>query len=313
MTKKRSLKAMRQLFKEEGVFHTPEKIAKHMRAQFPDNVDMIYDPTCGYGNLLSYFEDAEKYGQDIDYESIEVCKERLSNFHGYVGDLLVDPHFQDLKFQYIIANPPFSIKWSSSIVSDDERFKSAPCVPSDSRADMAFILHILHYLRDDGMAVALLFPGVLYRKQREGQIRQWLVEQNYIDRIENISGEEFEDTNVNTVLVTFKKNRTKDTILIVNDGLERDVPIEEIKGNGYTLSPQRYVVKEIPKEEVDPIALERNVRGSMIRKLEAQLNLSIMIYHHFNGLEVNSLLDEIEQLVQKKRFELLAIDWSKKQ
>ena len=84
------------------------------------------------------------------------------------------------KFDYIIANPPFSINWVPN--KEDERFNIAPALAPQSKADYAFILHILHYLSDNGIAVVLGFPGILYRGNSEYKIRKWLVDNNYVEK-----------------------------------------------------------------------------------------------------------------------------------
>ena len=138
-----SIKSIRQDFKNKGIFYTPEKLSKFMRNLLPAEVDEIYDPTCGAGNLLSVFGDeVKKYGQDINSEQVEFAKTRLKNFEGIAGDTLKSPAFKDKKFNYIIANYPFSIKWEPFV---DERFEKCPVLPPPSKADYAFILHILHY------------------------------------------------------------------------------------------------------------------------------------------------------------------------
>lgn len=296
MAKELSLKNIRQEFKDKGVFHTTEKLAKYMREHLPNDVEEIYDPTVGYGNLLKPFaKSVKKYGQDIDATSIEVCNETLDNFTGVVGDLLTEPAFMDRKFKYIIANPPFSVKWEAK---EDERF---PILAPNNRADLAFLQHIVYMLEDT--AVVLMFPGVLYRANKERAIRKWLVEQNLIESIENIQGGEFVDTNIAVVLLVIKKNRTKNTILIKNDGLEREVTFDEIAENNFNLSPSTYVVREVEKEIIDPYKLEQDIRTEIKSRLKAQLNISAMIYKTFGDIppvtefvsDIRKILDEFEE------------------
>ena len=142
-----NIKSIRQDFKQKGIFYTQRELAEYIKNLLPEKrPDRVYDPTCGNGGLLSVFDDSvEKYGQDINSEQVEEATRRLSNFHGVAGDTLKEPAFKDMKFDYIVANPPFSIKWEPF---QDERF-NAPVLPPPSRADYAFNLHILHYLSDN--------------------------------------------------------------------------------------------------------------------------------------------------------------------
>lgn len=200
-----NLKTIKQDFKSKGIFYTTKDLALYLKSFLPDDVKEIYDPTCGNGGLLSVFDDdVEKYGQDINEEQVQAARENLKNFHGVVGDTLAEPAFMDRKFKYIIANPPFSIKWEQQ---NDERFEGYPCLPPKSKADYAFIAHILHCLTDDGIAVVLNFPGILYRGQSEGKIRKYLVEKNFIDTVAMIDGGHFVDTKIATVMLILKKNR----------------------------------------------------------------------------------------------------------
>lgn len=230
-----SVKAIRKQFKEKGIFYTQKELAEYIKSLLPKNVDKVYDPTCGNGGLLSVFgDDVEKYGQDINEEQLEEAKERLTNFHGVSGDTLKSPAFSEMKFDYIVGNPPFSVKWEPF---EDERF-IAPVLPPPSKADYAFNLHILHYLSEKGIAVVLNFPGILYRGNREGKIRRWIVEQNYVEKVIAIAGNKFEDTAIATCIIVYNKAKTNTDILFIDDetGKQRSVTFEEVKDNGFNLS-----------------------------------------------------------------------------
>lgn len=272
-----SFKSIRKQFAEKGVFYTDEKLAKMLADELsksPFDIKEVYDPTCGSGNLLAVFsDDVVKYGQEINAEQAEVARQRLTNAHIATGDTLVNPAFTDRKFRHIVANYPFSIKWQPA---PDPRWNDAPTLPPPSKADYAFILHILSMLADDGLAVTLNFPGVLYRGAREGKIREWLVRQNFIDSVTWVEGGYFEDTNVATALIVFKKNRTDTNIRFADHEkqLEYTATFEEVEANGFTLSPSTYIIVEEGKKEVDPVAIEITARAEVLRQLDAQLGLS---------------------------------------
>ena len=167
------IKSIKEEFKSKGIFYTTNELALLIKSFVDIEIDEVYDPTCGDGALLSVFDDSvKKYGQEINEHQIEVAEKRLVNFTGYCGDTLKDPAFKDKKFKCIVANPPFSIKWEPPILNGiftDDRFKFIPALPPKSKADYAFILHILHYLDSDGIAVVLNFPGILYRGNSKGK------------------------------------------------------------------------------------------------------------------------------------------------
>ena len=156
-----NLKTTREHFRNQGIFHTPIELAQLMK-EFVDvqDYDDVYDPTCGHGNLLSIFpDDINKYGQEIDPEQARYAMENLVNANIVQGDTLTDPAFMGRKFKVIMANPPFSVKWDNTKL--DERFTECPFAAPASKADYAFILHILYMLADDGVAIIMCFPSVL--------------------------------------------------------------------------------------------------------------------------------------------------------
>ena len=225
-----SVKSIRKQFAERGVFYTDLRLAERLKeiVSAVTPITEVYDPTCGCGNLLSVFPDyVTKYGQELDGEQAEEAA-KLPNAHIVAGDTLAAPAFVNHKFRHIVANYPFSVKWTPHA---DERWSAAPCLPPPSRADYAFILHILSMLADDGIAAVLGFPGILYRGQKEGTIRRWLVERNVIDSVTMIEGGYFEDTKIATVLIVFRKNRSSNTIRFADNlsGKDITVGIEQVK------------------------------------------------------------------------------------
>lgn len=297
-----SLKQIRQDFKNAGVFYTDPKLAEFMKSYLPDDIKEVYDPTCGDGGLLTIFpDDVKKYGQEINPEQLENAKARLKNFEGFCGDTLVNPAFMDRKFDAIIANYPFGIKWQPKM---DVRFEACGILPPPSKADFAFILHILHLLSDTGVAVCLSFPGILYRGNKEQQIRQWLVKQNYIDSIIRIGGGFFDDTKIETALLILRKNKTGTAISFYDtvENIKRDVELDEIKNNDFNLSVTSYCQKIVEKPSVDPVALQNEAREAMKQKLIKDIKVDMMICRiegwsclpFLNDLK--KIIDEMEQL-----------------
>ena len=280
MDQSKSLKQLRNDYKEHGVFYTDSKLAEIIKQFIPADVKEVYDPTCGSGALLSAFgDDVVKYGQELNPRQAEETQRNLKNAHIAAGDTLLEPAFLDKKFRGIVANPPFSVSWEPDrIDSGDARFTPAPCLPPRSRADYAFLLHILHMLSYDGVAACLGFPGILYRGQREGSIREWLVRINVIEEVHHIPGGFFDDTNIATCLIVMKKNRgDRNTIRFVDmeHGISRDVPISEIEGNGYHLSVSSYVVPIEPaKPPFNSRAAELQAHEDIIARLKKEIDFS---------------------------------------
>ncbi len=300
-----SAKSIRKSFAERGCFYTDSRLAELMKAELGP-IDEVYDPTCGDGQLLAVFPDnVKKYGQEIDPQQLENARERLVNFEGVAADTLKAPAFMGKRFKGIIANPPFSIKWEPD--ENDPRFSVAPCLPPPSKADYAFLLHILHLLSDDGKAVVLNFPGVLYRGQREGKIREWMLRRNYVEKVIHIEGGYFEDTNIATALLVLRKQRTRTDVEFVDHehNLTAVVPFEKIQQEGFNLSVRNYIQPPEPeREKVDPVQLELLAQRSFLRKLRAELQMSLFACK-MEGLDVRPFLAEIKKIVASAEREFI--------
>ena len=300
-----SIKSIRKQFAEQGVFYTDEKLARMLAdiVNSDGSVVDVYDPTCGNGNLLAVFpDDVEKFGQEINPEQAEEARQRLVNSHIATGDTLKEPAFRDRKFRHIVANYPFSTKWEPA---EDERWNDAPVLPPPSKADYAFLLHIISMLADDGVAAVLGFPGILYRGNREGKIREWMCRRNLIDSVTYIEGGYFEDTSISTVLIVFRKNK-KSTDITFSDhetGKKVTARFEDVVANGFNLSASGYIPFEEQKKECDPIQLEINIRNSLLHQLENHLKLASEFapLHELFGLPkmppISEFIKDIKRIV----------------
>lgn len=293
-----NIKSIKERFKKEGIFYTPPELAIMMKEYIGFNPENVYDPTCGDGSLLSMFDDnVEKYGQEINNEQLNIAKNRLINFNGFWGDTLTNPGFKDKKFDCIMANPPFSIEW---IPQMDKRFSDCGILAPKSKADYAFILHCLHYLSDSGVAIILCFPGILYRGNSEAKIREWLIKQNYIEKIISIPGNTFVDTKISTVLLVLSKHKTNTDILFDDKSInkERLVKISEIENNDYNLSINSYIQEEKEELKINPIELQNKARNSFIKKLKAELVFDKEICN-IEGIDFNQYLNQIKKVIDE--------------
>lgn len=295
------IKSIRQDFKEKGIFYTTPELANYLKSFLPADVKEIYDPTCGNGGLLSAFDDdVIKYGQDINEKQVKFAEEHLQNFVGVAGDTLKNPAFMDRKFKYIIANPPFSIKWEPFT---DERFEHLPALPPKSKADYAFLAHILYYLQDDGMGVVLNFPGILYRGNAEGKIRQWFIENNYIDTVIEVDGGHFVDTKIATAVLILRKNKETTDIKFIHNDKEITVTQDEVEKNGYSLTVSYYIEEEVKKEEINPIELENTARKAFLDKLRKELDFEKMVCE-MEGISMQPFMNAIKKIVREYEIEI---------
>lgn len=301
------IKSIKDDFKKKGIFYTQKELALFLKSFLPNNITKVYDPTCGNGGLLSVFDDnVIKYGQELLEEQLNFANDTLINFNGIVGDTLINPAFIDKKFDYIIANPPFSIKWIPNI--EDERFNKAPALAPQSKADYAFILHILHYLSEVGIAVILGFPGILYRGNSEYKIRKWLLENNYIEKVVFVPGDKFVDTKIATCILILNKNKKNTNILFIDDEnkKERIVDFNEIVKNDYNLSVNNYIIKEQKIININPIELEYQARNNLIKKIKQELDFSKIVCK-FENLDFNKILIDIEKVINNYKSDFRSI------
>lgn len=296
-----SIKSIRKEFKNKGIFYTPPELIDVMYEYIPKNFkySTAYDPTCGHGALLRGIPDGvKKYGQDINDIAVLACQD-IPNSDIRIGDTLSEPHFIDQKFDLILANPPFSVNWErvhySWIPSD------IPALPPKSKADYAFILHCLHCLDENGIAIIMNFPGILYRGQSEGKIRKWLVDNNYIERVVLIHGGKFEDTSIATALLVLRKNKTNQDIIFENEDEERAVPTQEVIDNDYVLSVSNYIEKQFAKETINPLELEQEARSSLIEHIDKNISFSFESSKIMGWDSIDHLLDDISNLVDQWR------------
>lgn len=295
--KQKSIKNIRQEFRDNGIFYTPPELAQKLKSYVDIEPRTVYDPTCGSGNLLRVFhENVKKYGQELDSEQLALID--IPDFVGCSGDTLTNDGFAGMKFDCIVANPPFSVKWNPDKLKDDIRFRDCIALPPPSKADWAFMLHILHHLADNGVAVVLEFPGILYRGQREGKVRQWFVENNYIDRVVNIPGNTFEDTAIATCIVVLKKNRTTTDITFEDAERTETVPYSTVEENDFNLSVNIYLTEEVEKEEIDPSILENEARRQFLERIKKELDFDKMVCE-IEGISMQPFINAIKAVIRE--------------
>ena len=306
--------------KSGGEFFTPADVSElltRLGTVGKTQVNKVYDPACGSGSLLLK---AVKvlgpegvrvgfYGQEINITTYNLC--RINMFLHDIGydkfdiaceDTLTNPqHWDDEPFELIVSNPPYSIKWAgdeNATLINDPRFSPAGVLAPKSKADLAFIMHSLAWLATNGTAAIVCFPGVLYRGGAEKKIRQYLVDNNFIDCIIQLPSNLFFGTSIATCIMVLKKNKTdsktlfvdatKECIKVTNnnkltpDNIARIVDtfaarreeahfsnlasLEEIAGQEHNLSVSTYVEAEDTREKIDITALNAEIAQIVARE-----------------------------------------------
>jgi type I restriction enzyme M protein len=239
--------------KKAGEFYTPQQVS-NVLAQLvtvgKDKLKSVYDPTCGSGSLLLRVAKQVKevsafYGQEMNPTTYNLCRMNMimhdvhyKRFDIKNEDTLERPQHLDQRFEAIVANPPFSAKWSASpLFMSDDRFSNYGKLAPSSKADFAFVQHMVHQLADNGTMALVLPHGVLFRGGAEGHIRKYLIEdRNYLDAVIGLPANIFYGTSIPTCILVLKKDRYlsgaeghKDNILFIDASQH----FEKIKTQNY--------------------------------------------------------------------------------
>lgn len=229
--------------KKAGEFYTPQEVSTILARIVTSGrkrLKSVYDPTCGSGSLLLRVakevendEEVAFYGQEMNRTTYNLARMNMI-LHGVhyrrfdlkQEDTLEHPQHEKKRFEAVVANPPFSAKWSANpLLLNDDRYSQYGRLAPASKADFAFVQHMLHQLDENGTMAVILPHGVLFRGGAEGQIREYLIkERNWLDAVIGLPANIFYGTSIPTCILVFKKCReAPDDILFIDasSGFER--------------------------------------------------------------------------------------------
>lgn len=345
--------------KKGGEFYTPHEVSQILAkivtvdAHRTGNQFRVYDPTMGSGSLLLTVQkelpygdeegSVEFFGQELNTTTYNLARMNLM-MHGVnyrnmelkrADTLDADWPFAEkdgtqipLKFDAVVANPPYSQKWNTKDVDreKDIRFKGYGVAPA-SKADYAFVLHGLYHLDKAGTMAIVLPHGVLFRGASEGKIRKNIIDNNLLDTVIGLPSNLFYGTSIPTCVLVFKgrearknkdvlfidasnefekgKNQNKLTPDNINKIIDtyhnrQDVEkyshvasLDEIKENDYNLNIPRYV-DTFEEEEVIPLSEV----AKELTEVKAEIENS---YESLFGLlnELNGTTDEAKDELSK--------------
>jgi len=286
--------------KKAGEFYTPQqasKILARIVTLGKTKIKSAYDPTCGSGSLIlrlgKVCDVLKFYGQERNRTTYNLCRMNMilhgvhfTRFDIKLEDTLEHPQHDKLDAEAVVANPPFSAKWSASpLFMTDDRFTEYGKLAPSSKADFAFIQHMLYHLSENGVMAVVMPHGVLFRGAAEGHIRKYLIaEKNYLDAVIGLPENIFFGTEIPTCILVFKKCRENpENILFIDasrhfdkvktqnylrdEDVERIVDtyakrnsvdkysfvagLDKIRENDYCLNISRYVVNNEENEVID--------------------------------------------------------------
>lgn len=317
--------------KSGGEYYTPQEVSElltRIALVGKTEVNKVYDPACGSGSLLLKFakilgKDKVRlgfYGQEINITTYNLCRINMflhdidyDKFDIGLGDTLTDPlHWDDEPFEAIVSNPPYSINWkgdSDPILINDPRFSPAGVLAPKSKADLAFIMHSLSWLSTNGTAAIVCFPGVMYRGGAERKIRQYLIDNNYVDCVIQLPSNLFYGTSIATCIMVMKKSKPENSTLFIdasnefvkvtnNNKLTQDnmdriieafrtrediehfsrlVPNSEIERQDYNLSVSAYVEQKDTREVIDIAKLNAEIEEIVAREQDLRDEIARII------------------------------------
>lgn len=296
--------------KKAGEFYTPQEVSKVLAkivTTGKSKLKSVYDPTCGSGSLLlrvakEVKEVSNFYGQEMNRTTYNLARMNMI-LHGVhyrkfdikQEDTLEHPQHTGQQFEAIVANPPFSAEWSANpLFTSDDRFSQYGKLAPSSKADYAFVQHMIHHLAENGTMAIVLPHGALFRSGAEQHIRKYLIEdRNYLDAVIGLPANIFYGTSIPTCIMVFKKCReqpndvlfidaSKEFDKIKTQNILRDEHIEkivstyrnrniieeysslatlkEIENNEFNLNIPRYVDTFAKEEIIDINAIAKQIR-----------------------------------------------------
>ena len=317
--------------KSGGEFFTPQEVSEllaRMTVVGKTSVNKVYDPACGSGSLLLKFakvlgrDNVRQgfYGQEINLTTYNLARINMflhdinyEKFHLAHGDTLTDPqHWDDEPFDAIVSNPPYSTRWegdANPLLINDSRFAPAGVLAPKSKADLAFTMHILHWLAVNGTAAIVEFPGVLYRGGAEKKIRQYLIDNNYVDTVIQLPPDLFFGTSIATCVIVLKKSKADNSVLFIDASAEFTrsgnknvlkeanqqriletfiarqpvdhfaalVPNADLAANDYNLSVSSHVEGEDTREAIDITALNAEIARIVARQQELRTAIDAIV------------------------------------
>ncbi len=218
--------------KKAGEFYTPQQVSTILArivTTGKTRLKSVYDPACGSGSLLlrvaKEADVSEFFGQEMNRTTYNLARMNMilhgvhyRNFDLKQEDTLEHPQHDGMRFEAVVANPPFSANWSSNpLLLSDDRFSQYGKLAPASKADFAFVQHMLHHLDDNGTMAVILPHGALFRGGAEGHIRQYLIkDRNWLDAVIGLPANIFYGTGIPTCILVFKKCRETEDVLFVD-------------------------------------------------------------------------------------------------
>ena len=300
--------------KKAGEFYTPQEVSKILAKIVTlgkKKIKSVYDPTCGSGSLLlrvSHEADiVDFYGQELNQTTYNLARMNMilhdidfEDFDIRQGDSLEHPQHKEMKFEAIVANPPFSAKWSADkSFLDDPRFSGYGKLAPKTKADYAFVQHMIYHLNENGTMGIVLPHGVLFRGAAEGTIRKHLIEdKNYLDAVIGLPANIFYGTSIPTCILIFKKCRETDSDILFIDSSQY---FEKVKNQNKLREEDinRIVNTYAKREEIEKFSHKASL--DEIRENEYNLNIPRYVdtFEEEEPIDLNEVTKELKKISEE--------------
>lgn len=300
-----------------GEYYTPPEVSvllTKLGTIGKERVDNVYDPTCGSGSLLLKARKilgkdnvGEFCGQENNLMTYNLARMNMflhglefSDFDIVCGDTLSNPQHMDKSFELIVSNPPYSVVWEGENNPHnihDSRFSVAGALAPKSKADFAFIMHMLSQLRNDGTAAIVCFPGIFYRGNAEQKIRKYLVDNNFVDCIIQLPENLFYGTSISTCILILKKNKTNRDVLFINASNEYQKVTNSNKLNDTNI--ENILKLYTDRTNVDYISAVVSNKDIEKEKYNLSINTYVEQKNENEDIDIKVLNAEIKKTVEK--------------
>jgi type I restriction enzyme M protein len=309
--------------KKAGEFYTPQQVSKIL-AQIvttgKKQLKNVYDPTCGSGSLLlrvaREVKVGEFYGQELNRTTYNLARMNMilhdvhfRQFDIRQEDTLQEPQHKDLRFEAIVANPPFSAKWkgkNNPLNENDDRFSQYGRLAPTSKADFAFVQHMIHQLAENGTMACVLPHGVLFRGSAEATIRQYIIENlNYLDAVIGLPPNIFFGTSIPTAILVLSKCRVHSENILFIDASK------EFEKDGNKNKLQEAHIEKIVTTFRERTTIDKfSYIATMDEIIENDYNLNIPRYVDTFEEEEPVDLNEVSEALQAIETDIAKVDTS---
>jgi type I restriction enzyme M protein len=301
--------------KKAGEFYTPQEVSTILAkivTTGKTKLKSAYDPTSGSGSLLLRIARQVKevgnfYGQENNRTTYNLCRMNMilhgvhyKQFDIKQEDTLEHPQHLGMTFEAIVANPPFSAQWSANpLFTTDDRFSQYGKLAPSSKADFAFVQHMIHHLSENGIMALVLPHGALFRSGSEQHIRRYLIEnRNYLDAVIGLPANIFYGTSIPTCIMVFKKCKEHPEDVLFIDASQH---FEKVKTQNVLREEHIDKIIDTYRNRTEDDKYSKRATLQLIADNDYNLNIPRYVdtFEAEDSIDINAIANEIKALDTK--------------